>query len=106
MFCLIYFFELFFFNTILFLSLLTTIGGFVLQSNIMKRQRLHFDEMRQHMSEEVKQFYGNYFTRYAEYFCMPSLTENRDHAKIISDPKIYETFDNALLNIYPSAVYR
>ncbi|KYQ51538.1 Estradiol 17-beta-dehydrogenase 2 [Trachymyrmex zeteki] len=81
-------------------------GGFVLQSNIMKRQRLHFDEMRQHMSEEVKQFYGNYFTRYAEYFCMPSLTENRDHAKIISDPKIYETFDNALLNIYPSAVYR
>ncbi|XP_018343330.1 PREDICTED: estradiol 17-beta-dehydrogenase 2 isoform X2 [Trachymyrmex septentrionalis] len=80
-------------------------GGFVLQSNIMKRQPLHFDEMRRHMSEEVKQFYGNYFTRYAEYFSMPSLTENRDNIQI-TDPTIYETFDNALLNIYPSAVYR
>ncbi|KYM97616.1 PREDICTED: estradiol 17-beta-dehydrogenase 2 [Cyphomyrmex costatus] len=81
-------------------------GGFVLESNIMKRQRLHFDEMRRHMSEEVQQYYGNYFTRYTEYFSMPSLTENRDNPKIVSDPRIYEIFDNALLNVYPSTIYR
>ncbi|KAG5331381.1 BDH protein, partial [Acromyrmex heyeri] len=80
-------------------------GGFVEESNIMKRQRLHFDEMRQHMSEEAKEFYGHYFTQYVEYFTMPYLTESRDSVKL-SNPTIYETFDNALLNVYPSAIYR
>ncbi|XP_077277262.1 SDR family oxidoreductase shroud isoform X1 [Temnothorax americanus] len=81
-------------------------GGFVSQSNIMKRQRLHFDEMRQHMSDEAKQFYGNYFTRYAEYFSLASSMENQGSLKVLSDPRIYEIFDNALLDSYPSAVYR
>ncbi|XP_012533987.1 estradiol 17-beta-dehydrogenase 2 [Monomorium pharaonis] len=81
-------------------------GGFVSQSNIMKRQRQHFEEMRRHMSDEAKQFYGNYFNRYAEYFSLVSPTENENNLKVLSDPRIYEIFDNALLNIYPSAVYR
>ncbi|XP_011706817.1 PREDICTED: D-beta-hydroxybutyrate dehydrogenase, mitochondrial [Wasmannia auropunctata] len=81
-------------------------GGFVSESNIMKRQRLHFDEMRRHMSDEAKRFYGNYFTRYAEYFSQVSPTRNQGNVKVLSEPRIYEIFDNALLNIYPSAVYR
>lgn len=81
-------------------------GGFVSESNIMKRQRLHFDEMERHMSDEAKRFYGNYFTRYAEYFSLIPPTENQNNLKMLSDPKIYEVFDNALLNIYPSAVNR
>lgn len=81
-------------------------GGFVSQSNIMKRQRLHFEEMSRNMSKEAKQFYGNYFNRYAEYFSLVSPTENLNNLKVLSDPRIYEIFDNALLNVYPSAVYR
>ncbi|XP_011643341.1 D-beta-hydroxybutyrate dehydrogenase, mitochondrial [Pogonomyrmex barbatus] len=81
-------------------------GGFVTESNIMKRQRLHFDEMRKHMSDEAKQFYGNYFNRYAEYFSLDSIMKDEDNVKVLSDPKIYETFDNALLDIYPSTVYK
>ncbi|KAL6264145.1 hypothetical protein P5V15_004224 [Pogonomyrmex californicus] len=82
------------------------LGGFVTESNIMKRQRLHFDEMRKHMSDEAKQFYGNYFNRYAEYFSLDSIMKDEDNVKVLSDPKIYETFDNALLDIYPSTVYK
>lgn len=85
---------------------LSSIGGFVSQSNIMKRQRLHFEEMSRNMSKEAKQFYGNYFNRYAEYFSLVSPTENLNNLKVLSDPRIYEIFDNALLNVYPSAVYR
>ncbi|XP_011876345.1 PREDICTED: uncharacterized protein LOC105566727 [Vollenhovia emeryi] len=72
----------------------------------MKRQQLYFDEMRQHMSDEAKRFYGNYYNRYAEYFSLVSPTENQDSVKVLSEPRIYEIFDNALLNVYPSAVCR
>ncbi|GAB1863843.1 Estradiol 17-beta-dehydrogenase 2 [Camponotus japonicus] len=82
-------------------------GGFVSQSNIMRRQRLYFNEMEQHMSDEAKQFYGNYFTRYAEYFSQASLSsDNEDNIKVLTDPRIYEIFDGALLDVYPSATYR
>lgn len=81
-------------------------GGFVFESNIMKRQRLHFDEMSQHMSDEAKRFYGTYFHRYAEYFSQISPTENEDDVKTLSNLRIYEMFDSALLDVYPSAVYR
>jgi len=102
--CQIFFFSLQFFFS-LSLSLFTTTGGFVSQSNIMKRQRLHFDEMRRHMSDEAIQFYGNYFTRYAEYFSLIS-PKNQDNVKVLSDPRIYEIFDKALLDVYPSAIYK
>ncbi|EFN66586.1 Estradiol 17-beta-dehydrogenase 2 [Camponotus floridanus] len=82
-------------------------GGFVTQSNIMRNQRLYFDEMEQHMSDEVKQFYGNYFTRYAKYLSQASLpSNNEDDVKVLTNPRIYETFDGALLDVYPSATYR
>lgn len=92
-------------NKILFLD--TIIGGFISQSNIMRQQRLHFDEMEQHMSDEAKQFYGNYFTRYAEFFSQVGLPfGNQDNIKVLTNPRIYETFDSALLDVYPSATYR
>lgn len=91
------------------LSLDTIIGGFVTQSSIMKNQRLYFDEMEQHMSNETKQFYGNYFTRYTKYFSQASLSSdksNEDNVKVLTNPRIYEIFDGALLDIYPSTTYR
>jgi len=57
------------------------------------------------MSDEAIQFYGDYFTRYAEYFSLIS-PKNQDNVKVLSDPRIYEIFDKALLDIYPSAVYK
>ncbi|KAL6434006.1 hypothetical protein ACFW04_005867 [Cataglyphis niger] len=82
-------------------------GGFISESNIMRRQRLFFDEMEQHMSDEAKQFYGNYFARYAEYFSQAGLSSgNQDNITVLSNPRIYETFDSALLDVYPSAIYR
>ncbi|KMQ93074.1 estradiol 17-beta-dehydrogenase 2-like protein [Lasius niger] len=82
-------------------------GGFISESNIMRRQRLHFDEMERHMSDEAKRFYGDYFTRYAEYFSQADLSSgNQDNIKVLSNSRIYETFDSALLEVHPSAVYR
>lgn len=82
-------------------------GGFVSESNIMRRQRLHFGEMERHMSDETKRFYGDYFTRYAEYFSQTDLSAgNEDNIKVLSNPRIYETFDSALLDVHPSIVYR
>ncbi|XP_029163340.1 D-beta-hydroxybutyrate dehydrogenase, mitochondrial [Nylanderia fulva] len=82
-------------------------GGFVSESNIMRRQRLHFDEMERHMSDEAKRFYNDYFTRYTEYFSGVTLSSgNQDNIKVLSNPGIYETFDSALLNVHPSTEYR
>ncbi|KAL0118650.1 hypothetical protein PUN28_009371 [Cardiocondyla obscurior] len=83
-------------------------GGFITESNIMKRTRLHFDEMLEYMPDEAKRFYGNYFTRYAEYFSSVSAVcpGNEGNVKVLTEPKIYKIFDNALLDVYPSAVYR
>lgn len=86
-------------------SFLLTTGGFITESNIMKRQQVHFNEMEEYMSDEVRQCYGNYFTRYAEYFSSASPTTD-EGLKVLSDPRIYEIFDNASLDIYPSTVYR
>lgn len=68
---------------------------------------MFFDEMEQHMSDETKRFYGNYFTRYAEYFSQAGLSSgNQDNITVLSNPRIYETFDSALLDVCPSAIYR
>ncbi|XP_072767759.1 D-beta-hydroxybutyrate dehydrogenase, mitochondrial [Anoplolepis gracilipes] len=79
-------------------------GGFVSQSNIMKRQRRHFEEMAVYISYEAKQFYGDYFTRYCKYFS--DLQSDKDEVTVLSNVKIYETFDSALLEVYPSPIYR
>lgn len=72
----------------------------------MKRQRLHFDAMEGHMSDEARRFYGDYFTRYADYFSLTSSIKNGDKLKVLSNSRIYEIFDNSLLDIYPSTLYR
>ncbi|XP_067204626.1 retinol dehydrogenase 7 [Linepithema humile] len=79
-------------------------GGFVSESNIMKRQKKHFQEMKTYMSEEANQFYSNYFTKYAEY--LSHVSPNSNELKIITNSRIYETFNDALLEIYPSEFYR
>lgn len=69
----------------------------------MARQRQYFNEMERSMRSEGIIFYDDYFTRYVEYY---SFVAGQDDLKRVTNPSIYEIFDNALLDVYPSAVYK
>lgn len=55
------------------------------------------------MSEEARAFYGDYFTRYSQYFSSVSQGTNVEK---LQDSGIYEVFEGALLDKYPSAIYK
>lgn len=78
-------------------------GSFVNESNILTRQVEHFEVMRRSMSEEAKTFYGDYFARYSQYFT--SVGQDTSLRKL-QDSGVYETFEGALLDKYPSPVYK
>ncbi|XP_076235153.1 SDR family oxidoreductase shroud [Calliopsis andreniformis] len=78
-------------------------GSFVRESNIMLRQAEYFESMRNSMSEEARSFYGDYFTTYSQYFS--SVSQGTSLQKL-QDRGIYEAFEGALLDKYPSAVYK
>ncbi|KAK1133037.1 hypothetical protein K0M31_014400 [Melipona bicolor] len=77
-------------------------GSFTTESNILARQRTHFKKMEKSMSSEMKTFYGDYFARYSEYFSSMARCGNLEK---LQDSGIYEAFEGALLDKYPSAVY-
>ncbi|CAK9813909.1 Estradiol 17-beta-dehydrogenase 2 [Anthophora quadrimaculata] len=78
-------------------------GSFVKESNILARQAEHFEAMRRSMSEEARTFYGDYFDTYSQYFA--SVTQGTKLEKL-QDSRIYEVFEDALLDKYPSAIYK
>ena len=78
-------------------------GSFVTESNILARQAEHFESMRKSMSEEARAFYGDYFTRYSQYFS--SVSQGTNFEKL-QESGIYEVFEGALLDKYPSAIYK
>lgn len=55
------------------------------------------------MSEEAKNFYGDYFTRYTQYFS--SVVQSESYEKL-QDPGIYEIFEGSLLDKHPLALYK
>lgn len=69
----------------------------------MSRQRRYFNEMKRSMKSEATIFYDDYFDRYVEYY---SSVAGQDNLKRVTNPGIYEVFDNALLDVNPSAVYK
>ncbi|KOX77077.1 Estradiol 17-beta-dehydrogenase 2 [Melipona quadrifasciata] len=77
-------------------------GSFVGESNILARQSQYFKKMERAMSTEAKTFYGDYFARYSQYFSSMARCGNLDK---LEDSGIFETFEGALLDKYPSAVY-
>ncbi|KZC06504.1 PREDICTED: estradiol 17-beta-dehydrogenase 2 [Dufourea novaeangliae] len=78
-------------------------GSFVTGSNILARQAEHFETMRRSMTEEARIFYGDYFAEYSRYF--GSVGQAVD-PEMLPDPGIYEVFEGALLDKYPSALYK
>lgn len=83
--------------------IISALGSFVNESNILTRQVEHFEVMRRSMSEEAKTFYGDYFARYSQYFT--SVGQDTSLRKL-QDSGVYETFEGALLDKYPSPVYK
>ncbi|OAD60364.1 Estradiol 17-beta-dehydrogenase 2, partial [Eufriesea mexicana] len=78
-------------------------GSFVRESNILARQAEHFQAMKRSMSAEAKTFYGDYFVRYSQYFA--SVAQGAGLEKL-QDSGIYDVFEGALLDKYPSAIYK
>ncbi|CAL7949796.1 unnamed protein product [Xylocopa violacea] len=78
-------------------------GSFVGESNILARQAEHFETMKRSISAEVETFYGDYFARYSQYF---SSVAQGTNLKKLKDVGVYEVFEGALLDKYPSAVYK
>lgn len=77
-------------------------GSFVTQSNILSRQVDKFYEMQSNFTLEQRDFYGDYFKRYASYL---SLLKSPELPQIIQDTKLYETYETALTEIRPKSLY-
>lgn len=78
-------------------------GSLVTETNLMSRQVGYFNEMRAEMSEDAKDFYGDYFERYVNYLS-PLSSVKKPHQ--IKHAKLHKTIEGALLDKYPSAVYK
>lgn len=78
-------------------------GSFIGKSNIMARQSEHMQDMLNSMPIETQNFYGDYLSSYFEYFS--SVTQGTKLEKL-QDTRIYQKFEGALLDKYPSAIYK
>ncbi|XP_031825632.2 SDR family oxidoreductase shroud [Nomia melanderi] len=78
-------------------------GSFFRESSILARQAEHFEAMRNSMTDEARNFYGDYFTSYSRYFGSVAQPGNLEK---LTDPGIYEAFEGALLDKHPSTVYK
>ncbi|XP_044745475.1 retinol dehydrogenase 7-like [Coccinella septempunctata] len=78
-------------------------GSFTTQSNIMANQPKYADEMYVNMSKEQKSFYNRYFREYHTYL---TVIKPPSEVRKVQDPKLYELFEEALLNVSPRIVYK
>lgn len=78
-------------------------GSFPTESNIMSKQLLNVKEMHDSFTEEQHNFYGDYFKKYNIYL---SYISGPSEPKRISNKQMYETFNEALLDKHPYAVYK
>ncbi|XP_034940009.1 D-beta-hydroxybutyrate dehydrogenase, mitochondrial, partial [Chelonus insularis] len=79
-------------------------GSFIRESNLLSQQRKHFEVMKLAMTQEARSFYSDYFERYADY--LSPLSRNVSPPQKIENPRLYEIFEDALLDQYPQAVYK
>lgn len=77
-------------------------GSFTQHSDIMAKQVENVYEMRSSFTSEQLDFYDDYFKRYNAYL---SLLSASSLPKKIEDPELYDVFEEALLEISPSAKY-
>ncbi|XP_066146916.1 D-beta-hydroxybutyrate dehydrogenase, mitochondrial [Euwallacea fornicatus] len=78
-------------------------GSFTTETNIMSRQLQNVQEMHENFTEEQQRFYNDYFKRYNIYL---SFITSPPEPHKIQDEKLFEVFENTLLDKYPSTVYK
>ncbi|XP_043274093.1 17-beta-hydroxysteroid dehydrogenase type 2 [Venturia canescens] len=78
-------------------------GSFIRESNLLSQQASHFEKMYSAMDQETRAFYGDYFTRYANYL---SAIAPNDLPRRLMDRSIYNAFEGAILDREPKALYR
>ncbi|KAF7383810.1 hypothetical protein HZH68_014567 [Vespula germanica] len=78
-------------------------GSFTQESNILANQPERFDAMKESMTLDARYFYRDYFDRYVKYF---EPLARKVTPKPVENPRIYEKFEGALLDNYPSSVYK
>lgn len=69
----------------------------------MAGQAEHFETMKDSMPLEARLFYADYFDNYSKYFSSVSRPSKLEK---LQDPRIYQAFEGALLDKYPSAIYK
>lgn len=78
-------------------------GSFIMNSNIGARQQEYASEQRNAFNIRQRYFYGEFFERYNEYLKVMS---GFKPANVMKDEGIMRTFEAALLEISPKAVYK
>ncbi|KAK9874844.1 hypothetical protein WA026_005660 [Henosepilachna vigintioctopunctata] len=78
-------------------------GSFITQSSILTNQMKYAYEMHENLSKEQKTFYGDYFKSYNTYL---SFLSTSSEPKKVEDSKLFELFEDALLNTSPKTIYR
>ncbi|KAJ9585678.1 hypothetical protein L9F63_002468 [Diploptera punctata] len=77
-------------------------GSFPTQTNIMARQSEYAKEMRQDMTDEYFNYFGDYFMEYNAYLsCIPT----PEKPIPVDDDKLHAKFQDALLAKYPKQRY-
>lgn len=79
-------------------------GSLAMQSNIMRRQGIHAEEMKEGFSEEQRSFYGEYFNTLNSYLL--GIIKEKTTLKPIEDEVLYSKFSEALLNSNPKCLYK
>lgn len=74
-----------------------------MESNIMSKQKTHFQEQRQNMSDEARKIYGEYFDRHEQYL-LPIIRTN-DLVKL-SNENVFKTFEGCIFDKYPRPIYK
>ncbi|XP_012266232.2 retinol dehydrogenase 7 [Athalia rosae] len=78
-------------------------GSFTQESNILAKQSDHFEAMNSSMTEEAKNFYGDYLKRYEQYLAGMS---REMLPRMLQQPNLYHQFDRALMDDCTRAVYK
>lgn len=78
-------------------------GNLIIETNLMSRQKDHFNDMRTEMSKDARDYYSDYFERYISYL---SPLFSYKTPQMIEDTMLHDAIERSLLDKYPLAMYK
>lgn len=78
-------------------------GSQFMSTNIVAHQKKYASEMLEAFTDEQLEFYGEYFERYNKYL---SYISGNYSVQVISDNKLFDEYENAILDYTPKAIYK